>query len=188
MSQILKVAVTGAGDSGSKQADEYAASGADEFAAAVANSPGGVGAITQQHGATACSDLHAVLSSTDAISPVAPSSPHYKIAGNFLKAGIHKLCEIPAIETMTATSEPVTGDIILHLIDRPVIRMSANSKLFLWNKVDIDKARVEAGNHRFTRSGASNISPQYDDSRFFFRRPDRQQPVQRLPAAVRGRA
>jgi hypothetical protein len=131
------------------------------------------------------------------------SSRHYKIAGEFLEAGIHYLyekylreihpSEISVVEIMGPTTDLPATDIILHLIDRPVDRLVFNGKLPLGNKVartNIDNERVEAENQRYTRlktsSGNSDFSLEYQSGLPIFMRCGQHQPVQRLTAAIRG--
>jgi hypothetical protein len=119
----------------------------------------------------------------NAISPLVSSSQHYKIAGEFLEAGIpylrekhlrekyrhenylreHYLREIHPreasfIEMMGATTDLPATDIILHLIDSPVERLVFTGKFPLANKVNranIDNDRGDAENHRFTSPNTS---------------------------------
>ena len=84
-----------------------------------------------------------------AINPLVSSSRHYKIAGEFLEAGIrylrekylheyylreHYLREIhpretSVIEMMGATTDLPATEMILHLIDNPVERLVFTGKL-----------------------------------------------------------
>ena len=85
----------------------------------------------------------------NAISPLVSSSRYYKIAGEFLKAGIHDLREkyprekqlreihpgeTPIVEIMNPTTDLPATDIILHLIDNPVDRFDFKGKLPSGNK------------------------------------------------------
>jgi hypothetical protein len=87
----------------------------------------------------------------NAISPLVPSSRYYKIAGEFLKAGIHDLrekyprekylreihpSETSVIEIMNPTTDLPATDIILHLIDNPVDRLDFNGKLSSGNNLN----------------------------------------------------
>ena len=56
--------------------------------------------IAQKHGADAYSDYRDIIPLVDAISLVVPTSLHYKIAREFLEAGIHCLIEKPITETV----------------------------------------------------------------------------------------
>ena len=50
--------------------------------------------IAQKHGADANSDYRDIIPLVDVISLVVPTSQHYKIAREFLEAGIHCLIKI----------------------------------------------------------------------------------------------
>jgi predicted dehydrogenase len=56
--------------------------------------------IAQKHGADAYSDYRDIIPLVDAISLVVPTSLHYKIAREFLEAGIHCLIEKPITESI----------------------------------------------------------------------------------------
>jgi hypothetical protein len=188
-SQIPRVAVTGAGHLGSRPTDKYA----DKHAAA-------------------CTSLPAVIPAMKAISPLVTSSRHYKIAGEILEAGIPYLREkyLPEIhpretsvlEMMGATTDLPATNMILHLIDSPVNRLVFNGKLPSGNKVNqvnranIDNECVDAENHRFTSPNANlntslntnDPSLEYQSGLPILMRRGQYQPVQRLCAAIRGRA
>jgi predicted dehydrogenase len=105
MSKILKVAVVGVGHLGKWHADKYAASDACELVAVVDTNLDNAREIANKHGATAYSDYREVIPLVDAVSLVVPTSLHYKIAREFLKAGIHCLVEKPITETVAEASE-----------------------------------------------------------------------------------
>ena len=105
MSQLLKVAVVGVGHLGKWHADKYAASPDCELIAVVDSNLEMANQIAQKHGARAYTDYNDVLSQVDAISLVVPTSLHYKIAREFLEAGIHCLIEKPISETVEQASE-----------------------------------------------------------------------------------
>jgi hypothetical protein len=143
----------------------------------------------------------------NAISPLVSSSRHYKIAGEFLEAGIDYLREkylhqkylreihprdTSVIEMMGATTDLPATDIILHLIDNPVDRLVFKVKFPLDNKVNranIDNQRLDDENHRFTNPNASlnpnDPSLEYQSGLPIFMRCGQHQPVQRLNAAIR---
>ena len=88
----------------------------------------------------------------NAVSPLVPSSRYYKIAGEFLKAGIHHLREkyprekqlreihpgeTPIVEIMNPTTDLPATDIILHLIDNPVVRLDFNGKLSSASRINL---------------------------------------------------
>jgi len=88
----------------------------------------------------------------NAVSPLVPSSRYYKIAGEFLKAGIHHLREkyprekqlreihpgeTPIVEIMNPTTDLPATDIILHLIDNPVVRLDFNGKFSSANRINL---------------------------------------------------
>ncbi|MCP4767971.1 MAG: Gfo/Idh/MocA family oxidoreductase [Gammaproteobacteria bacterium] len=105
MSKILKVAVVGVGHLGKWHADKYAACEACQLLAVVDTNIENAREIANKHGADAYSDYRDIIPLVDAISLVVPTSLHYKIAREFLEAGIHCLIEKPVTETVTeATS------------------------------------------------------------------------------------
>ena len=105
MSKILKVAVVGVGHLGKWHADKYAACEACQLLAVVDTDIENAREIAQKHGADAYSDYRDIIPLVDAISLVVPTSLHYKIAREFLEAGIHCLIEKPVTETVAeATS------------------------------------------------------------------------------------
>ncbi|TNF87407.1 MAG: Gfo/Idh/MocA family oxidoreductase [Gammaproteobacteria bacterium] len=99
MSQLLKVAVVGAGHLGKWHADKYAACADCELVAVVDTNAENAGAIADKHGAEPFADYRDIISMVDAISLVVPTSLHYKIGREFLEAGIHCLIEKPVTET-----------------------------------------------------------------------------------------
>jgi len=99
MSKILKVAVVGVGHLGKWHADKYAACEACQLLAVVDTNIENAREIAQKHGADAYSDYRDIIPLVDAISLVVPTSLHYKIAREFLEAGIHCLIEKPVTET-----------------------------------------------------------------------------------------
>ena len=100
MSQKLKLAVVGVGHLGKWHADKYAASADCELVAVVDTNAGIAQEIAQKHGAVAHQDYRDVIPLVDAISLVVPTSQHYKIARDFLEAGIHCFIEKPITETI----------------------------------------------------------------------------------------
>ena len=105
MSDLLKVAVVGVGHLGKWHADKYAASPDCELVAIVDTNAEIAGEIAQKHGATAYQDYREILPLVDAISLVVPTSLHYKIARDFLEAGIHCFIEKPITETVAEAEE-----------------------------------------------------------------------------------
>jgi len=104
-SHKLRVAVVGVGHLGKWHADKYADAADCELVAVVDTNIDNARAIATKHGATAYSDYRAVIPLVDAISLVVPTSLHYKIAREFLEAGIHCLIEKPVTETVAEASE-----------------------------------------------------------------------------------
>ena len=100
MSQLLKVAVVGVGHLGKWHADKYAAAADCELVAVVDTNIENARDIAQKHGAEAYSDYREIIPLVDAISLVVPTSLHYKIAREFLEAGIHCLIEKPITESI----------------------------------------------------------------------------------------
>ena len=212
MSRSLRVAVVGVGHLGRWHADKYAAAADCELVAVVDSNPDTAGEIARKHGVEACADYRDVLPSVDAISLVVPTSQHYKIAREFLKAGIHCLIEKPISETVAEADElvtlaarrnlvlqvghierfnsVVTGiaerlqapqfiestrlapftlravdvsvildlmihdiDLILDLVGRPLVNISASGISVLSNEIDIANARLE-----FTGGCVANVT------------------------------
>jgi len=100
MSQLLKVAVVGVGHLGKWHADKYAAAPDCELVAVVDSNAANAREVAQKHGVEAYSNYRDVIPLVDAISLVVPTSLHYKIAREFLEAGIHCLIEKPITETI----------------------------------------------------------------------------------------
>ena len=155
-SQLLRVAVVGVGHLGKWHADKYADSAASELVAVVDTNIDNAPVVANQHGADAYSDYRDVISRVDAISLVVPTSLHYKIAREFLEAGIHCLIEKPITETKAEVTglSPIAAaqglvlqarhiDIILDLIDRPVKQISARGISVLAGNVDNPALNLE---------------------------------------------
>lgn len=100
MTEMLKVAVIGVGHLGKWHAEKYAASTDCELIAVVDANADNAGTIAEKLGCKAFTDYRDVLTEVDAISLVVPTSGHYKIARDFLEAGIHCLIEKPISETV----------------------------------------------------------------------------------------
>ncbi len=100
MSQLLKVAVVGAGHLGKWHADKYAAAADCELVAVVDSNDEVAREIASKHGAESFNDYREILDRVDAVSLVVPTSAHYKIAREILEAGIHCLIEKPITETV----------------------------------------------------------------------------------------
>ncbi len=100
MSQLLKVAVVGVGHLGKWHADKYAAASDCELVAVVDNNTANAREVAQKHGVDVYSDYRDIIPLVDAISLVVPTSLHYKIAREFLEAGIHCLIEKPITESI----------------------------------------------------------------------------------------
>jgi hypothetical protein len=201
MSLIPRVAVTGAGHPGSRPTDKQATEDTEKHAdtavfkvAADSNaSADSVDATAQDHGAAVCTKLPAM----NAISPLASSSWHYKIAGEFLEAGIHYLREIHSreisvVEIMGATTNLPATAIILYLIDNPGERLEFNGKLPSGNKVnraDIVNECVDAEKQRLAglnaSSSNSDFSLEYQNGLPIFMRRDQHQSIHRLAGAFR---
>ncbi len=107
MSRKLKVAVVGVGHLGRWHADKYAACPDCDLVAVVDSDADRAREIAEKLGADAISDYRDVIPLVDAISLVVPTSLHYKIARDFLKAGIHCLIEKPVTETVAEAEEIV---------------------------------------------------------------------------------
>jgi predicted dehydrogenase len=100
MSQLLRVAVIGVGHLGKWHTEKYAASNQCELVAVVDSSQDMATEIADKHGIRAFTDYREVIPLVDAISLVVPTSLHYKIAREFLEAGIHCLIEKPITESV----------------------------------------------------------------------------------------
>ena len=115
MSQLLKVAVVGTGHLGKWHAEKYAACADCELVAVVDTHADNAREIAQKHGAEAYTDYRDIFPLVDAISLVVPTSLHYKIAREFLEAGIHCLVEKPLTETVAEASE------LIEIADLPAL-------------------------------------------------------------------
>ena len=104
-SQLLRVAVIGVGHLGKWHADKYAAAADCELVAVVDTNIDNARAVAEKHGVVVYSDYRDVIPLVDAISLVVPTSLHYKIAREFLEAGIHCLIEKPITETVAEATE-----------------------------------------------------------------------------------
>ena len=100
MSQLLKVAVVGVGHLGKWHADKYAVASNCELVAVVDSNTANAREVAQKHGVEVYSDYRDIIPLVDAISLVVPTSLHYKIAREFLEAGIHCLIEKPITESI----------------------------------------------------------------------------------------
>jgi len=100
MSKLLKVAVVGVGHLGKWHADKYAAASNCELVAVVDNNTANAREVAQKHGVEVYSNYRDIIPLVDAISLVVPTSLHYKIAREFLEAGIHCLIEKPITESI----------------------------------------------------------------------------------------
>ncbi len=100
MSELIKVAVVGVGHLGKWHADKYAACADCDLVAVVDTNLDIARDIARKHGAEAYQDYRDIIPLVDAISLVVPTSLHYKIARDFLEAGIHCLVEKPVTETV----------------------------------------------------------------------------------------
>ena len=101
MPQLLKISVVP--HLGKWQAGKNAALPDCELIAIVDNQAKTAEGIAQKHGASAFDDYHDVNPLVEAIFPAAATRQHYKIARDFLKAGIHCLGKIPASASRSAT-------------------------------------------------------------------------------------
>ncbi len=100
MSELIKVAVVGVGHLGKWHADKYAACADCDLLAVVDTNLDNARDIARKHGAEAYQDYRDIIPLVDAVSLVVPTSLHYKIARDFLEAGIHCLVEKPVTETV----------------------------------------------------------------------------------------
>ena len=209
--------MVGVGHLGKWHADKYAAAADCELVAVVDSNPGAAREIAQKHGVEACTDYRDVLPSVEAVSLVVPTSHHYKIAREFLKAGIHCLIEKPITQTVAEADElvslaadrnlvlqvghierfnsVVTGiaerlqaprfiestrlapftlratdvsvildlmihdiDLILDLVGKPLVNISASGISVLSSEIDIANARLEFAGGCVANVTASRIS------------------------------
>ncbi len=100
MSQLLKVAVVGVGHLGKWHADKYAAAADCELVAVVDNNTANAREVAQKHGVEVYSNYLDIIPLVDAISLVLTTCLNYKIAREFLEAGIHCLIEKPITESI----------------------------------------------------------------------------------------
>lgn len=75
--------------------------------------------LAQQYNTQAYDDYHDLISRVDIVSIAVPTSLHYTVARDFLKAGVHVLLEKPIAHTMTEARElfrlAAANSAILHI-------------------------------------------------------------------------
>lgn len=96
----LKCAVIGVGYLGKFHAEKYAALDDCDLVAVVDSDKTVAENIAEKHGCRALTDYHELIRDVDAVSIVVPTSLHYRVAQDFLNAGVHVLVEKPITETV----------------------------------------------------------------------------------------
>jgi len=145
MSKLLKVAVTGAGHPGQWHADKFATNADCTLTALIDLDPGKARAIAHEYidiagDAAAYCDYREVIPLVDAISLVVPTSLQYKIAREFLEAGIHcRVEKLPPATQADATAVSVIA-IIPDLLDSLLEQISVRGRPVPANGIDIATA------------------------------------------------
>ncbi|MBX2835238.1 MAG: Gfo/Idh/MocA family oxidoreductase [Gammaproteobacteria bacterium] len=98
---ILRTAVIGAGYLGEFHAQKYAALPQTKLVAVADKNATRANEVAQKLSTTALSDYRSLLSDVDAVSIASPTTTHFKIAKEFLTAGVSVLVEKP----MTVTTD-----------------------------------------------------------------------------------
>ena len=101
----LQCAVIGTGYLGKFHADKYAALPECELSAIVDVSPEAAASISAKHGCLGLTDYRELLGKVDAVSIAVPTSLHFEVARDFLKAGAHVLVEKPITTTLSEADE-----------------------------------------------------------------------------------
>jgi predicted dehydrogenase len=101
----IRCAVIGVGYLGKFHAQKYAALPNAELVAVVDSNRQSAEQLAQALHCRACSDLNEILDDVDAISIVAPTTLHHKMASECLRHGIHVLVEKPITTTLAQADE-----------------------------------------------------------------------------------
>jgi predicted dehydrogenase len=101
----LKCAVVGVGYLGKFHAEKYASLPDCELTAVVDVDREAAERIAAKYGAKAYTDYAQILDEVDAVSIVVPTTYHYAVAKDFLKAGVHVLVEKPITVTVEEADE-----------------------------------------------------------------------------------
>lgn len=101
----LKCAVVGVGYLGKFHAEKYASLPDCELTAVVDVGREAAERIASKYGAKAYTDYAQILDEVDAVSIVVPTTYHYAVAKDFLKAGVHVLVEKPITVTVEEADE-----------------------------------------------------------------------------------
>jgi len=101
----IRCAVIGVGYLGKFHAQKYAALPNAELVAVVDSNQQSAEQLAKELDCRACSDLHEILDDVDAVSIVAPTTLHHKMAAECLRRGIHVLVEKPITTTLKEADE-----------------------------------------------------------------------------------
>jgi predicted dehydrogenase len=101
----IRCAVIGVGYLGKFHAQKYAALPNAELVAVVDSNRQSAEQLAQELHCRACNDLNEILDDVDAISIVAPTTLHHKMASECLRHGIHVLVEKPITTTLAQADE-----------------------------------------------------------------------------------
>ncbi len=105
MTGKLRCAVVGTGHLGRWHADKYAALPDCELVGVVDVDQEAGRAVADTHNVPLYDDHLAIIGEVDAVSIAAPTSLHYRIARDFLSAGVHVLVEKPITTTLAEADE-----------------------------------------------------------------------------------
>lgn len=106
---ILRVGVVGVGSMGQNHARLYSLplTQNSKLVGVADGDPARAKEIGEKYGVPYYSDYHDLLGKVDAVSIAVPTTLHYKVAMEFLKAGIHCLVEKPIASTISEAEEMI---------------------------------------------------------------------------------
>ena len=101
----LRVGVIGVGHLGQHHARLYAARRDVTLVGVADAKPGRADEIAARHGSKGHTDPWALLREVDAVSVAVPTSAHFEVAAEYLRAGVHVLVEKPITATLAEAHE-----------------------------------------------------------------------------------
>jgi len=104
----IRCAVIGVGYLGKFHAQKYAALSNADLVAVVDPNQQSAAQLAKELDCRACSDLQEILNDVDAVSIVAPTTLHHKMAMECLRHGIHVLVEKPISTTLEEADELIS--------------------------------------------------------------------------------
>ena len=106
---VLRLGVVGVGSMGQNHARLYSQplTQNSKLVGVADGDPARAKEIGEKYGVPYYSDYHDLLGKVDAVSIAVPTTLHYKVAMEFLKAGIHCLVEKPIASTISEAEEMI---------------------------------------------------------------------------------